>query len=189
MGKHLAPRTVSRQYDVLRALMRAAVDADRPVHSPCRGIKLAAKPALERHVLTADELATLASAVGPDYEPMVWLGAVLGLRWGECAGLRAGRVDFPNRRLTVAEQATRIAHGRTVFGPPKSNAGRRILSLPLELVEMLAQHLASRLANVADADALVFISPEGDVIEYAHWRQRVWLPACRAAGIQGGELP
>lgn len=64
--------------------MRAAVDADRPVHSPCRGIKLAAKPALERHVLTADELATLASAVGPDYEPMVWLGAVLG-----CAGASA----------------------------------------------------------------------------------------------------
>lgn len=51
---------------------------------------------------------------------------------------------------------------------------------------MLAQHLASRLVNVADADALVFISPEGDVIEYAHWHQRVWPPACRAAGIQGG---
>jgi len=184
-AQRAAPRTVRRQYDVIRALMRAAVESDRLVRSPCRGIKLPAPPAPEHHVLTAEEVAALAEAVGPENEPMVWLAALLGLRWGECAGLRVGRIDFLNRRLTVAEQATRVAHGRIVFGPPKSRAGHRTLALPTELVDMLAQHLAARGLNAGDAEALVFVSAEGGVIDYAHWRQRVWLPACRAAGVQG----
>ena len=29
------------------------------------------------------------------------------------------------------------------------------------------------------------IEPEGGVIDYANWRQRVWLPACQAAGLEG----
>jgi integrase len=180
-----APRTVSRQYDVVRAMLRSAVEADRLVRSPCRGIKLPAIPTPERHALANDELARLARAVGPTYEPMVWLGALLGLRWGECAGLRVGRIDFLNRRLAVVEQATRVAHGRIVFGPPKSDAGRRTLSLPVALVDVLAGHLAARGLSAADRTALVFVSPRGDVIDYGHWRQRVWLPACREAHVEG----
>jgi hypothetical protein len=42
---------------------------------------------------------------------MLHLGAVLGLRCGECAGLRVGRLDFFNRTLVVAEQLTRVRHG------------------------------------------------------------------------------
>jgi len=48
-SKRSAPRTVSRQYDVLRALLRAAVEADRLVRSPCRGIKLPSIPTPEHH--------------------------------------------------------------------------------------------------------------------------------------------
>lgn len=184
-SKRSAPRTVSRQYDVLRALLRAAVEADRLVRSPCRGIKLPSIPTPEHHSLAPEELAALAAAVGRQYEPMVWLGALLGLRWGECAGLRVGRIDFLNRRLAVVEQATRVAHGRIVFGPPKSDAGRRTLSLPSALVDILARHLAARGLGAADREDLVFVSPRGEVIDYGHWRQRVWLPACRAADVEG----
>lgn len=37
---------------------------------------------------------------------MVYLGAVLGLRWGECAGLRVGHVEFLRSTISVAEQIT-----------------------------------------------------------------------------------
>ena len=180
-----APRTVRRQFDVLRALMRAAVDADRLIRTPCRAIKLPARPALDRQLITNTQLADLASAVGSEYEAMIWLGAVLGLRWGECAGLRVGRIDFLDRRLAVAEQATRVAHGRILFGPPKSAAGRRTISVPAELIDLLSRHLAARGLSAADDDALVFVAPDGGVIDYAHWRQRVWLPACHQAGVEG----
>lgn len=50
---------------------------------------------------------------------------------------------------------------------------------------MLAAHLAARGLSAADHDELVFVAPEGGVIDYGHWRLRVWLPACEAVGLQG----
>ncbi len=31
----------------------------------------------------------------------------------------------------------------------------------------------------------MFASPAGTPLDYAHWRQRAWLPATRAAGLAG----
>lgn len=53
----------------------------------------------------------------------------------------------------------------------------------MSLVDLLSRHLAKRGLTASDRDALVFVSPEGAVIDYAHWRKRVWLPACEAAGV------
>jgi integrase len=39
----------------------------------------------------------LAQAVGEDYSAAIYLGGVLGLRWGEVAGLRVGRLDLLGR--------------------------------------------------------------------------------------------
>lgn len=60
---------------------------------------------------------------------MAYLAAVLGLRWGECAGLRVGRLDFLRSTLIVAEQRPRGRAGAMVTGAPKSEAGRRTLSV------------------------------------------------------------
>jgi integrase len=166
-----APRTVKRQYGVLRAIFRMAVDADFLLRTPCRGIKLPA--------------AALGEALGPDYAPMPYLGAVLGLRWGECAGLRVGRLDFLRATLSVAEQLSRGPHGTRVSGPPKSQAGRRTLTVPEPLMAMLAELLARRRLTGTDGDALVFVGPDGGPLEYSNFRRRVWMPACQAAGLPG----
>ena len=47
---------------------------------------------------------------------MAFLGTVLGLRWGERAGLRVGRIDFRRSSVLIAEQITRGAGGRSVPG-------------------------------------------------------------------------
>ena len=96
-----APRTVRRQYDTLRAILNAAVAADLIARSPCRGIRLPGVAHTTSHVVDAEELASIASAMG-DYAPMAYLAAVLGLRWGECAGLRVGRLDFLRGTVQVA---------------------------------------------------------------------------------------
>ncbi len=116
---------------------------------------------------------------------MVYLGAVLGLRWGECAGLKVGRLDLLRSTLAVAWQRTRGVGGATVEGPPKSDAGRRTLAVPAELVEMLANYLARRGLTAADPEAWVFTAPNGGPLEYAHFRHRIWSPATRAAGLKG----
>jgi integrase len=180
-----APRTVRRQYGVLRAILAAAVEEDLIGRTPCRGITLPEVAPLDRTIITPEQLGELADAIGPNYAPMVYLGAVLGLRWGEAAGLRVGRVDFLRGTLTVAEQITRGEKGRIVEGPPKSNAGRRTLAVPSWLMDMLAEHLARRGLTGADVDARVFASAEGGPLDYSRWRRRVWARACAAIGLPG----
>lgn len=179
-----APRTVRRQYGVLRAILNASVAAELIARTPCRGIRLPAVTQAVRHVVTAEELAALADAMG-DYGPMAYLGAVLGLRWGECAGLRVGRLDFLRSTLEVAEHLTRGPHGVMVLGPPKSQAGRRTMAVPAALMALLADHLARKGLTGADGDQFVFPAPQGGHVDYAHFRRRVWGPATAAAGLQG----
>jgi integrase len=118
-----------------------------------------------------------------EFAPMVWLGAVLGLRWGEVAGLRVGRVDLLRRTITVAEQVTRGAGGVGFVSPPKSAAGRRTLSIPVELANLLSKHLSERGLTGATSNALLFAGSGGRPLDYSNWRRRVWVPAVERAGL------
>lgn len=180
-AKAQAPRTVRRQYDVVRALFAYSVVSDWIARSPCRGIDLPRVEALQRQVLAPEDVAKVAAVMDPLYSPMVWLGAVLGLRWGEVAGLTVRSLDLLRGTLTVHEQLGR--DGR--LGPPKSSAGLRTLSLPRALVEMLAAHLARSGFTAADRDRLIFASGRGTPLDYSHWRSRVWAPATNHADLTG----
>lgn len=179
-----APRTVRRQYGVLTAILNQAVASDLIGRTPARGVRL---PTLAdkrtRNIIGGERLTDLAEALGEDYGPMAYLGAVLGLRWGECAGLKVGRIDFLGRTITVTEQRTRGLGGRMVECPPKSAAGRRTLSVPAPLMAMLSEHLRKRGVTAADPDTYLFVGDHGGPLEYSGFRQRVWQPACQAIGL------
>ena len=50
-------------------------------------------------------------------------------------------------------------------------------------MEMLSGHLARRKLTGAHVDAYVFTAPHGGPLDYSHFRDRIWLPACRAVGL------
>jgi len=101
---------------------------------------------------------------------------------GELAGLRRRRVDLLHRTITIEEAAVELAGGQVVFGPPKTEAGRRVVALPRELVEILKTHLDDHVGS--DPEALVFTSPEGHPLRRTKFRCK-WLEACKKAGISG----
>ena len=117
----------------------------------------------------------------PRYQAMVWVGAVLGLRWAEVAGLTVGSLDLLRHSLTVVEQLGRDRQ----LGCPKSDAGKRQLSMPAELSAVLAAHLVARNLTGADPGQLLFTTPQGRPLDYSHWRIRTWLPAVAKAGLAG----
>lgn len=178
------PSSVSRDYRTLAAICRFAVDQDLIARSPCRGIKVPTGAHRSVHVVDAEELARLAKAMGV-FGPMAYIAAVLGLRWGEVAGLKVGALNLENRTLSVSEQITRGKGGQIVIGLPKSDAGRRTLSMPAALAEMLSAHLDSTGPASADGGAWVFPSTSGGPLHYANWYHRVWAPAVTAAGLDG----
>jgi integrase len=80
--------------------------------------------------------------------------------------------------IDVAEQVVEV-EGRLSVGPLKTRAARRRVKLPRFVVEELARHLAKAQSE------LVFPSPEGGLLSRTRFRTRVWLPATRAAGLDG----
>ena len=180
-----APRTVKRNYEVVRAMFGYAVRHDWLARNPCRNIHLPSVEGTRRFDLTPEDVVRIVAEVPERYRAMVWLGAALGLRWSEAAGLRVGRLDLNTGRLSVAEAIVRGTGGRNVFGPPKSKAGRRTMFMPAAIVEMLRSHLEQAELSEADVEAHVFTDDEGGALRYSNWRRRIWLPSAAAAGCAG----
>jgi integrase len=180
-----APRTVRRRYGTLRAIFAFAAQCDWISRTPCRAVKLPQVTSTRRHTLTAPDVAAIAKATELQYRPMVWLGAVLGLRWSEVAGLRVGRVDFLKRTLTVAEAVTRDGKGNPVLSPPKSTAGRRTLAIPPVLADILAEHMVNCGLTLADHHRFFFETRNSTPLRYSNWRRSAWVPATEAAGHPG----
>jgi integrase len=178
----VSPNTVAKAYRLLARIMDTAVEAGVLLRNPCSVKGAATERAAEMRVATVAQVAALAEAIRPRYRALVLVAAYAGLRWGELVGLRVKRVDLLHSRITVAEQATEIA-GRFTWGPPKTEAGRRTVTLPAVAAAALAEHLETY--SERDPDGLVFPSPEGGLLRRSNFGRRVWRPATRAAGLEG----
>jgi integrase len=168
-----APRTVKRNYEVVRAMFGYAVRNDWLARNPCRNVKLPLVDGTRRHDLTPEDVVRIASHVAVEYRPMIWIGATLG------------RLDLVDGKLSVVETIVRGIGGRNVFGPPKSRAGKRTMFMPAAIVTMLSAHLERAGLTADESDALVFTDKDGGPLRYSNWRRRVWLPAAKAAGCEG----
>ena len=178
-----------------RRLIERLAPYERPSPTPflpnwwvvhhCHDVNLPKAVKRKRPVVAPDDVAKLADAMDSRYMPMVWVGALLGLRWGEVAGLRIRSLDLLAATLTVTETITRDEHGRPFLGPPKSEAGLRTLSMPQVLVNILAGHLARMGLTGADAERLVFPAPSSNRWSYATYRRRIWQPATSKVGLDG----
>ncbi len=180
----LGARSVRRHYAVLSAIMTFALDTDRIVRSPCRRIRLPEPEPVRQMAVTPGQLHGLADAVGADTGGMVYLAAVLGLRWGECAGLRVGAIDFLNRTVTVESQLTRGLKGRMVTGSPKWNS-TRTMPAPEVLLEHWQPICGDAGSPAQRATPSSSARPTGQPLHYSNWRRRIWVPACQSAGLDG----
>ena len=66
--------------------------------------------------------------------PWVLLAIFCSLRWGELAALRRCDIDLEAGTVRVVRQVTTLSSGRQVIGPPKSEAGKRVVIVPEVIV-------------------------------------------------------
>ena len=123
----------------------------------------------------------LADAIDQRYRALVLLAIFCSLRWGELAALRHSDIDLTARTVRVTRQVTTLSSGRQVIGPPKSAAGNRVVIVPEFIIAPLQLHLRW-LADPGD-DGLLFTSPDGKSLRYDNFRNHIWYPALRGAGL------
>jgi integrase len=191
----LSTSSIRKAALALRRILAAAVADRRLAVNPADDVPLPGETHGDQRFLSAEQVADLVEAMrglhprchGPDatgerYAALVMLAAWGGLRWGECAGLRRRRVDLLARRVEVAETLSDV-DGKLAFGPPKSKRSARTVPLPRVAVDALADHLDRFVAP--NGDALVFTTAAGEPLHRSPWRGSWWLPAVRAAGLDG----
>lgn len=163
--KPLTPGTVKHVWDVLRRVMKYAVQHKAIAANPCDGVDFSASRAtgdherFEHYPLTAEQVGALSAAIAgnpptdydgpvlpayPVYALMVEFMAYSGLRAAEVAGLAVGDLVFaPGPKCTVKVARTRERKGRQwVTGTPKSKKSRRTVPLPPWLATKLADYVA-----------------------------------------------
>lgn len=176
LSRKLAPSTVRQIFLVLAGLMKYAIRDGRLSRNPVEGIRLPRVAKKGRGYLSHAQVRDLAAGCG-EYGDVVLFLAYTGLRWGEMAALKVGRLDMLRRRLEVAE-AVSAPRGQLVWSTPKSHSSR---SVPFP--EFLAAPLARRCEG-RKRDELVFVGPDGGVLRSGNFRRRQFaaaVAACQAA--------
>jgi Phage integrase family len=84
--------------------------------------------------------------------------------------------------VQVVEQAAEVA-GKIIVSPPKTDAGRRVVTLPRVAVEALAAHLEEYAEP--GLDGLVFTTPRGAYLLRSPFNRFVWRPAVEQVGLDG----
>lgn len=138
----------------------------------------------EMAYLSAAQVRQLADEITPHYRLLVLFAAFTGLRAGEVAALRVGRLDLMRRTVHVAESASVVTGKGIVYGPTKTYAVRTV-PVPSFLVDDLARYIANR---AADPDALVFTSPTGAPLHHGNFYRRHFRPAVGRAAIESAKV-
>jgi integrase len=185
-GIKLAPASVRYIHRVLYLVLELAVRDGRLSRNPAAGVRLPKITRTEKQFLSRGQVHQLADAaaaypipeIGGQYRLLVLLLAFCGLRWGEAAGLKVGRLDLLRRRVTVAETLSEVG-GRLVWGTPKNH---QVRSVPIP--GFLADQLAEVVAGKAP-DELVFTTWRGRPLRNLNFRRDVFDRAASDAGLAG----
>ncbi len=183
-AKTTGPTALAQAYRLLRSLFGVAVADEVIAANPCR-LRKASTPKAARpsRALTAAEARALADYLGADrrterYRTLVLVLAFGGLRFGEATALR--RSDVLDGSRVRVERSVRYLRGRWLVGDPKSDAGRRTVTLPASVASALADHLERFVPDCPDA--LVFGTSSGGFVSSANWGQ-TFRRAVQAVGL------
>jgi integrase len=151
--------TAAKAYRLLSQIMRAAV-ADRMLGSnPCQVKSGGVEKADERPIASIAEVSALADAMPEHLRVVVLLASWCQLRRAELLGLRRRDVDLLHGTLSIAVTRTKTMAGEMVEKAPKSEAGRRTIAIPSNVIPVLTAHLARHVGP--DPDSAVIVGEKG----------------------------
>lgn len=173
LERGMSSSAVRRHVIVLRGVLASAMAEGRLGRNACEGVKLPPESTRDMRVLEPAQVRDLADAISPThYRPLVLTAAYVGLRWGELAGLRTDAVDVLRRTIHVREQLIEVG-GKVSFGPPKTRAGSRVVTMPSAIAEILGEHMGS---DPVRSSGMVFPTVSGSLMRRSNFRT-VWKRA------------
>ncbi len=180
-GKLISANTVRRAHTVLRMVMGAAVPRHLPRNplalpagSKKNRVSLPKPPPFEGMFLRPWEHEAIHRHCPAQIADLWFVLVRTGLRLGEALALRPADVTVEGKNPEI--RVYRALKSRGAFGPPKSLASRRVVTISTDVAAVLA----ARCKGLGPYE-LLFQSPEGKVWSKNNLRRRYFLPAVARA--------
>ncbi|MEV6813357.1 site-specific integrase [Micromonospora sp. NPDC051296] len=125
----------------------------------------------------------IAEAIQPRYRLFVLLAAFAQLRFGELVALRRRDIDLRTMELRVRRATAELEDGTQIDDDPKSEAGKRPISLPTGLRGDVEWHLAQFAEG--GPDGRLFLGTQRGIPRRRNFN-RIWRKALAGAGIPDG---
>lgn len=221
-GKPLSGTTMRKFHTILKQIMQRAVDLDYILRNPCARVKAPKKDTVERRALTEQQAQKLTKRIDESeaeilrevaekeqrqfergngfgrsqvrgISDLAYLNAIrvvlaTGLRRGEVLGLTWHNVDL--KRGTIRVEQKLDSYGN--IGKPKSEAGRRTLSIGKQTVEHLKRWKKQqaafllKLSITQSPDTFVCCSDTGGMSNLNNFGR--WWNAWRAPEFDGWKI-
>jgi integrase len=179
-------RTRELTHAVLRRALKRAVAWKLKGFNPAADVE---RPRVRRRANPAiapeQAAALLAAAVGHRLEALFVLAVASGMREGDLFALRWRDVDMATGRVHIRHSLEEL-DGNLRLKEPKSEAGRRTVTLPGLARESLAEHRKRMLAEGHyGQDSPVFPDTSGGWLRKSNFLRKVYTPVRAKAGLAG----
>jgi integrase len=184
IGKPLSARTVGHAHRVLHRGLERALSLEIVARNVAHAVHPPKVADTEVASLTAEQIAdVLARLDGHRLHPIAALALGTGMRRGELCALAWGAIDLETGTVRVERSLEETKAGLR-FKSPKTRSGRRVVSLPVSVVDTLRQHRRKQAEQrlllglgAADDDDLVFARSDGSPLSPDNlsrdWRRTV----------------
>lgn len=166
----------------LSAMLNNAMETGAIAQNVAAGVKVAKAARVKERITppARTDLKAMIDAATDKERPFILTGIFTGLRSSELRGLRWADIDLSAATVTVRQRAD--AWGK--IGPPKSEAGRRTIPIPQELVSELRRW---KLACPPSSLDLAFPSTAGTPLRRNNMLRRMFFPLQVRAGLGTAE--
>ncbi len=162
----------------LSAILNHAMKMGAVAQNVVAGVKVAKAKRDKPKIVPPDraDLKKLIKAATDTERPLILTAITTGLRSSELRGLRWADIDLEGASVTVCQRADEWGQ----IGPPKSEAGRRTIPIPPELVSELRRW---KLRSPPSRLGLAFPSSTGTPLRHNNMLRRLYFPLQVRAGL------
>jgi integrase len=183
-GGPLSARTVGHAHRVLHGALERAVKIEVLARNVASAISPPTVKEEEIEILTADQIdLVIGKLAGHHLHAIVVVELATGMRRGELLALRLSDIDPDGATVRIERSLEETKEGLR-FKPPKTERGKRTISLPANAVSVLREHkrklLETRMAlglGRPDDNTLLFAEVDGSPTSPNRLTRR-WQDAC-----------
>jgi integrase len=175
--------TIRLTHAVLRRALKQGVRWRLIPYNVCADVDRPRVAKAEIAPLNIEQVAKFLKVVEQDRHSAVFtLAIAAGMRSGELFGLQWHDVDLKAGAIMVTHTLTEL-HGKWFLTEPKTAKGRRRINLPAMAIEALKKHRSQMLTEGHGNVPWVFCDTQGGPLRRSHFRERVFKPLLKKAGL------